>query len=184
MDMKYSLERITTEFSPLEDRIKLLSQIGAESSIVILLTRRLLSLVLPTLIERVDSSAGAAPDSSAATAGEATQAVAYQRMRQEFAQIAANSQLVPLAPVKAVQDSVALLPFAVDFKATKRALILVFREDGGTMATLALEDVQLRQWLQILYKCAEREGGWQLPQWPAWLTGASYAKAPQGLAVH
>jgi hypothetical protein len=119
-----------------------------------------------------------------APVGEVEQAAGYESLRQEFAQLAANEQLPPAAPVKAEQGGVAILPAAVDFKAGKNVFVLVFRDDGGTMATLALEEVQLRQWLQLLYKCAEREGGWQLTMWPAWLAGTSFTKAPQGLSVH
>lgn len=183
--MKYVLERITTEFSPLEDRIKLVSQVGGEGSITILITRRMLALVLPTLLERVNSAVAVLPNQRAASAAaESASAAGYESMRHEFAQLAANEQLAPAVPVKAVQGGATVLPSAVDLKASKDALILVFRDDSDTMATLALEDVQLRQWLQMLYKCAERQGGWQLPQWPTWLSGTNLSKVPQGLAVH
>lgn len=183
--MKYALERITTEFSLLEDRIKLVSQVAGEASITIMITRRLLGLILPTLLERVNSAVSLQPNQPVASAaGDNAPAAGYESMRHEFAQLAANEQLVPAVPVKAVHGGAIVLPSAVDFKASKEALILVFRDDSGTMATLALEDIQLRQWLQMLYKCAERQAGWQLPQWPTWLTGTNLTKAPQGLAVH
>lgn len=183
--MDYVLERITTEFSVLEDRVRLVCQVHAHDPIVIWITRRLLSLMMPSLLSHVSISVCAHPAQlGSAAASVAARAVEYEDMCHEFAQFSANELLTPIASVKADQGSKSVLPSAVDFKVSDKILVLVFRADDGTMATLAFDDVQLRQWLQILHKSVEGEGGWRLLQWPAWLSGESLSKAPQGLAIH
>lgn len=183
--MNYVLERVTTEFSSREDRIRLVSQVNGSDSMTIWITRRLLAMMLPTLLERVSSrAAGSSSTTPAVTALNDGPTAGYESLRQEFAQLAANEQLLPVAPVRPAHGSASILSTAVDFKVKNRTVILIFRDESDTMATLALEEVQLRQWLQMLHKCSEREASWLLPCWPAWLTGASFQKSPLGLPVH
>ena len=45
------MERLTTEYVPLEDRIKLTGQISSERIVVLWLTQRMLGMLLPHLFE-------------------------------------------------------------------------------------------------------------------------------------
>jgi len=151
------LQRITTQFSPEEDRIRLAGAAENGTQAVIWLTRRLLGLLVPVLLKQLDEQfAGASP--------------AYRQALQEFAQQAACDALGGSKPVHAGQDDETLVATAVDVGRTEFGALLTLRDQSGRAFALPLSKDALRQWLHILYQ-TDRKAGWQLPQWPDWLTG-------------
>jgi hypothetical protein len=157
--MTQILQRVTTEFSAEEDRIRIAGVTEEGRRVVIWLTRRLLGLLLPVLLEQLDKQFGA-------TSAE------HRLVLHEFAQQAACQSLGGAAAVVTAQDDVAVLPTTVDIKQTAAGVMLVFRSPASNALSLPLGSEVLRQWLHILYQavCA---ANWQLPQWPDWLTGAT-----------
>ncbi|WP_342116660.1 hypothetical protein [Pseudoduganella sp. OTU4001] len=156
--MEPVLQKVTTEFSPEEDRLRIAGVTEDGQQAVVWLTRRMLGMLLPLLVKQLDEQfLSATPE--------------HRDVLQEFAQQAAQDALdVGVEPVKAQQDAMTLLPLNVDLATMENGLLLTFRTDPGTGFRLPLSGDSLRQWLHILYK-AHTAANWQLPQWPAWLTG-------------
>lgn len=151
------LQRVTTEFSPEEDRIRVAGQAEDGQEVVVWLTRRLLGLLLPVLLQHLDQQfATASPE--------------HRDVLQEFAQQSACDALGGAEPVRAGQDAATILARDVDVTRAEDSVLLVFRNAAGAACQLPFTDENLRRWMQILYH-AERNANWQLPQWPAWLTG-------------
>ncbi|XLZ69844.1 hypothetical protein ABT364_25470 [Massilia sp. SR12] len=167
--MAHILERVTTIFSPEEDRIRIAGARQDGQQVVIWVTRRLLGFLLPHLLDRLDGQ-------FAATAPE------LRDTMQEFAQQTARSALGESAPVVAAQDDEVLLASAIDIGQTEVGVLLTFRDGGEKSFSLPLASDNLRQWLHILYQ-ADRAANWQLPQWPAWLTGET-GSAGAALSLH
>ena len=88
------LERLTTEYVEREDRIRLSGQLTHGDTVVLWLTQRLLSRLVPHL------SAWLARQLAPASSNPSVQA-AHQDIVQGFAQQAARAQLVPEPPVRA-----------------------------------------------------------------------------------
>ncbi|MCE3262030.1 MAG: hypothetical protein K0R43_1109 [Pseudoduganella sp.] len=165
--MAHILERVTTVFSPEEDRIRIAGARPGGQQVAIWLTRRMLGLLLPPLLQRLDGQFAATP-------------AELRDTMQEFAQQSAREALGGSAPVVAGQDDEVLLALAVDIGQTEVGVLLTFRDSDKAFSLPLASDV-LRQWLHILYK-ADQAAHWQLPQWPNWLTGA--ASADPASALH
>jgi len=163
------LKRVTTEFIPAEDRVRLSGE-SDDGPVVIWLTRRLLGLLLPVLLQRLDEQfASMMPE--------------HRDTLQEFAQQAARDSLEPSAPVVVGEEGAVMLAISADISRAEYGVVLTFRDEAEGAFSLPLASEALRQWLQILYR-ADQQAGWQLPQWPAWLTGDSdFVLEPLG-AVH
>ncbi|WP_374583584.1 hypothetical protein [Pseudoduganella sp.] len=169
--MAHILERVTTVFSPEEDRIRIAGARQDGQQVVIWVTRRLLGFLLPHLLQRLDGQFASTPPELRDT-------------MQEFAQQTARSALGESAPVVAAQDDEVLLASAIDIGQTEVGVLLTFRDGGEKSFSLPLASENLRQWLHILYQ-ADRAANWQLPQWPAWLTGETGAAgAGSSLSLH
>lgn len=178
MATNYVIERITTEFDIKEDRIRLAGALPGGEAIVVWLTRRLLSFLVPVLLERLE------PVSTLAT-GVAVPAPAdaYVELRKEFAQQAAREALQPAARVVAAPVSEQLLPAFVDVTPNNGVISLRFRDDAGNTATFAVNETGLRQWLHLLYR-ADQAGAWSLGVWPSWLRGIQRPAQDLGMTVH
>jgi hypothetical protein len=157
-DMTVNLEKITTEFSHEQDRIRITGETEQGGRSVIWLSRRLLGFLLPVLLSHLDRQF-------------ATVAPEHRDVLQEFAQQAARSSLGTTAPVAAAPAYETMLAVAVDVAGTAVGVLLTFRSgpQGGYRLPLTAES--LRQWLHILYQL-DQKAAWLLPQWPAWLSGA------------
>lgn len=169
--MAHLLERVTTVFSPGEDRIRIAGARQDGQQVVIWVTRRMLGFLLPPLLQQLEGQ-------FAATAPE------HRDTMQEFALQSARDALGASAPVVAAQDDEVLLATAIDIGQTEVGVLLTFRDGGEKAFGLPLTSDNLRQWLHILYK-ADQAANWQLPQWPAWLTGETGSVRPgPALSLH
>lgn len=172
--MTIALQRITTEYIPEEDRLRLSAQGGAGEPVVIWLTQRVLRLMLPSLLGWLERQGGA---------------VVSQTAVHSFVQQAARAQMQPVAPVAraAVETALATgatwLVQAVDLIMADTAVQLVFRGAAGDSASLTLAPTPLRQWLSILHE-HDRKAEWLLPVWPVWLSEAGQALADGPLVLH
>lgn len=167
--MSHILERVTTIFSPEEDRIRIAGARQDGQQVVIWVTRRLLGFLLPHLLQRLDGQ-------FASTAPE------LRDTMQEFAQQTARSAMGESAPVVSAQEDEVMLASAIDIGQTEVGVLLTFRDGVEKSFSLPLASDNLRQWLHILYQ-ADRAANWQLPQWPAWLTGDT-GHAGSAVALH
>lgn len=151
--MPIPLQRLTTVYSPPEDRIRISAEDAKGRVVVLWLTQRLLKRLLPALIEwheqRMGHRLGA-------------------EVRQSFAQISAVSRLKPQPPVVAPRQIEAGAIESIDLVRGANELRLVFKTRRFEPAELVFGEVTLRQWLDIVYQaCVEAE--WKDVPWPAWL---------------
>jgi len=144
-----NLERITTEYVEVEDRIRLTGESEDNQTIVLWLTQRLLTQIISHLLGLIEKQSPTPGEKGAPTSS----------LLQGFAQQAAEAELAPEKPVSTVSSSISWLIPDVDItlspKGTlvpllKRDIGAVAGQDDQAMATLTGGSKQLRQWLGIL----------------------------------
>ena len=162
--MENSLQRITSTYSDLEDRICLAGVDSTGQTVVLWLTQRLLNRLVPPLCQWLERQLGTSP---------------LSEVKQEFAQQKAWAELELQEPVRAEADNPGALVHSVDLKLARSGMGLLFKDAGGSVvASLQLESKPLRQWLNILHVQCQR-AAWQTDLWPSWVTDAQ-APRPAG----
>jgi hypothetical protein len=163
------LQKITTLYNEMEDRVQLAGEIEQGGAVVISLTQRLLQRMIPATLKWL------AGKEDAVTRGEVLQG---------FAQQAARAGLEPQVPVTASADSVAWLALEIDVTDHEHSLGLTFRGAGDDAnAALILPVVALRQWLNIMHDTYVK-AGWSLEQWPDWLREGAQVAPPTPGVLH
>ncbi len=151
--MTVELQRVTTEYVEIEDRIRLSGAVEHGAPVVIWLSQRLLARLIPPLLGWLD---GRASDP------------AHAQLLHGFAQQAAMGALLPQAPVRAATDTSHWLALSIDIGIAEQAVSLSFVGVDGQRARMSLAPQPLRQWLNIVYD-AYLKAEWPLALWPAWL---------------
>lgn len=159
------LQRITTEFVDVEDRILLRGQTTADQVVMIWLTQRLLGRLIPHLLGWLEK--------------QSVMDAQLAEVLQGFAQQAARTDLPPQAPVQCKADTCAWLVLSVDVVSAEEVLQLVFKGADDLSASLSLGAQALRQWLNILHD-QYRVAGWPLQLWPQWMT----PEVPANVRMH
>ncbi|GAB3444065.1 hypothetical protein NX773_01090 [Massilia solisilvae] len=157
------LQRVTTQYSHVEDRIGLSGEAADGKVQHVWLTQRLLGRLVPALCKPL-----------------AAQGDARAALLNSFEQQAAQAQLVAQEPVAAPAGNAAWVATRVDLSTTTQGVRLDLFGPNGETATFALPELALRQWLSILrrlYRVAE----WSDSLWPAWLDASAPADK---LALH
>ncbi|WP_079435509.1 hypothetical protein [Zoogloea sp. LCSB751] len=168
------LQRLTTEYVDLEDRIRLSGESAPGEAEVVWLTRRLVDRLVPHLCAWLEKQGGMGLASEDAGVADALQGFALQ---------AALQSLVPQPPVAPEQARRSWLVQSVDVTAGDDALQLVFRGEDDARVSLVLQAQALRQWLGILHaQCVA--GGWPLEAWPSWLAEPIPAGTPPAMVLH
>lgn len=164
------LQRITTEFIDHEDRIRLCGEVGANQSVVMWLTQRLLDRLVPFLLNWLEQQTGV---SAGVGADVRTEVV------NSFAQQAALASMTHQAPVQAHMAQQAWLVHAVDVTVNQDVVRLTFKGAGPAQqgASVSMQAQPLRQWLGILHEQCLR-AGWASASadhtgprsiWPEWM---------------
>lgn len=166
--MMPSLQRITTEYIDLEDRIRLAGEVENAAPVVIWLTQRLLQRLLPALLQWLECQGDATP---------------LAELLHGFAQQAARAELTPQTPVRAVAGCTAWLALSVDIAQSKEAVSLTFRGADGQDAVLTLATKPLRQWLGIVHD-AYLKADWPLNVWPDWVGASTLPAGLQAVVLH
>lgn len=176
-----TLQRITTEYVPLEDRIRLSGEDEREQTHILWLTQRLLSQVISHLLDLIEKQS---PSPGKSGGGESQ----ASSLMQGFAQQAAEAELRQETPVQTAAAAEGWLVQEVDIALSPEgALLLVFKREAGAVdqqseegvARLSVEAMQLRQWLGIIHAQWQR-AGWPLALWPSWMdeTSATVSAKP------
>ncbi len=152
--MAILIQRVTTRYSELEDRLLLQVELPDEETAEFWLSRRFLDRLLPVLIQQIDHS---------------KQRDAHYNMLQAFNQQAAISSMKPCEPVETVPKQHSFLITSVDIQANDQQVRLIFRIENSEYV-LNLDNTELRQWLWIIYK-AFQSAEWQSHLWPSWFKG-------------
>jgi hypothetical protein len=149
-----ALQRITTEYSEAEDRIRLTGELENAQPVVIWVTQRMLVRLLPLLFNWLQGQVGNA---------------AFANVMQDFAQQSAVADLSHQAPVQASEASVAWMVQSVDIAHSPEVVTLTFRSAQGQTATLSMDGKHLRQWLSTVRNAWEA-GQWPMEVWPHWIS--------------
>lgn len=185
------LQRLTTEFINVEDRIRLSGETDSGGTVRLWLTQRLLLRLLPLLFRWLDRHPGVSGEQAPAGSDEEDarqRDPARRESLQRFAQEDAQDSLESTTPVRAEQARIEWLVEEVDIASGDNGVKLVFKPTDNAAAedtiTLVLDTVALRKWLVILYRHF-RAAGWPQDVWPRWLREASRAQGPQsGTVLH
>ena len=152
------LQRITTEYVDLEDRVRVSGEAANAATVSLWLTQRLLgrlvAAILPWIAEGNDG---------------------YQAVKNGFSQAAARAGLQRQPPVLA--QAAPCLVTKVDLHHNAEALTLKFCSADGLVAELTLQRQDVRQWLNILYD-AWRAAGWPAGVWPDWMDAQAAPTPP------
>jgi hypothetical protein len=169
------LTRLTTEYVPAEDRLRLAGETGPQRTVVMWLTRRLLDRLLPHLLEwLVARGAGQAQPADGG----------YGELLQGMAQQSARAALPAQPPVDAAGASLEWLVLSVDVSTDAACVRLSFAApEGAESITLDFEQQPLRQWLNIVHD-RYRQAEWSMDLWPSWMTEAARPTEPAGAVLH
>lgn len=162
------LQRITTEYVDVEDRIRVAGEVSGGAPVLLWLTQRLLQRLLPVLLQGLE---GQGADTLNA------------EVLHGFAQQAARAELLPEPPVQAGQTSMAWLVLSVDITQSPDAVRLSFKGAHDHQVSLTMASKPLRQWLGILCD-AYRKAGWSLQVWPPWLQESGEPAFQQAVVLH
>jgi hypothetical protein len=164
-----TLKRITTEYQPLEDRVRLSGEAASGSVIVVWITQRLLGRLVPEMARWLE-----------AQEKPATDAVLVQSFKQQKA----SAMVGPQSPVPAEQATNDWLATAADVQRRRGLLILAFRgASAEESVTLELSPLALRQWLNMLL-IAYARADWPVTVWPLWMREQLAARAPLPQLLH
>lgn len=157
------VRRFTTRYVAQEDRIRLSVELASDAVQIYWLTRRLLNLLVPRLLERLDQS----PSTRAAPRVQA-------QVAQKFSQQAAVSSLqkqkdvAPRAAQAGTAPVVSVVVTSLDIRHTKGGVVLDLKGGADVLQSLPFGENELRQWLNVVFRQYEA-GGWHETFWPAWL---------------
>ena len=148
------LQRLTTTYDAIQDRIRLTGEADAGGRVVLWLTQRLLNRLVAYLSQWLEQQGGAQ---------------AHAALVLAFEQQVAVAGLVPQAPVSSGVDALERLVESVDVRADAGLVVLLLKGAGGEpLARLGLVPVALRQWLGIVH-AGYGQAGWPMDVWPGWM---------------
>lgn len=171
------LQKITTEYSQTEDRIKLTGVAEGGRQVAIWLTLRLMQRLVPVLVKQLKVEEVVKPSSSPRSA-------ARQSLVQSFAQQSARAALAPQQPVVQNEGTAVWLAQGVEVNVNASRVLMTFTCGNGKAAKIPMSNKVLRQWLGIVfdkYRAAE----WPIDVWPEWVVrGQEVQGAPSQHALH
>lgn len=157
MDM-IRFERFTTEYDPVEDRVRISGAGGGGGQATAWLNLRMLRLLIPPLAGWIERRGDAASPAASPAVRQFHQAAAVAAMT------AAQAE-VPAVPA----SGPGLLAVSVDYTDLGAAMRLVFKDrDGSPFASVDFPEPALRQWLGIVVN-AHIAAGWPMDAVPDWL---------------
>lgn len=172
------LKRITTQYDPVEDRIRVTGTGDDGRTLTLWLTQRLLNRLAAHLCQGLENKA--------AKPARSPEQPLRTHVEQAFAQQRAKAEQGRLPPVVPSTDTPQWRVDNVDVKLGKGGARLTFKGAGDSQqALLTLAQPALRQWLGIVYE-QYRRSGWPLQAWPAWMEEAATATpaSPPAGALH
>lgn len=179
-DTALSLQRLTTDFVALQDRVRLQGELESGSVVVLWLTQRLLNRLLPVLWGWLElQAAGSAALSSVALSPPSLVELEHHYWEQHTARLLRQ----PQAPVHAQVGACEWLVEVVDVQRTPQWLRLLLRAPGQQPVALLLQPLALRRWLDILLQ-QYAEGQWPTTNWPLWMTVAAAVISVGPAALH
>lgn len=156
-----SLQRITSQYIETEDRFQLTGETTAHGTVAIWLTQRLLSKLLPHLVNWLEQGG------RVTSINNPVDERIIEHL-QDFAQLAAQKDLSLQPAVSVSSETLVWLAHTVDVVHLPDAVKLVIKGDNNREASLLLNSKELRQWLSILHKLWTA-AAWSGTFWPIWI---------------
>ena len=164
------IQKMTVEYHPLEDRLRLSVQINDSESYLLWMTAKLTVAAVAAILKTLDKS----------------QPVYQVTERKPFQQWEQSAALLKFKAIPAVKAAVtrADLVQSVDISRRGENYALTFHGVNHTEARLSLTATQMRQWLQIVYQ-QFLQAKWSLAVWPAWFDRSQRLENPsQSTVLH
>jgi hypothetical protein len=152
------LEKLTLDYVAAEDRILLRAQDQSGTVVTFWLTLRMSRALVKALLAYLENVTP-------------TRATSDRELMQAFRQTSALMKFEPSAVVQTT-DAAPLLVTTLDLQRKPKGVLLQLPIPDADMAELALDSVQLRQYLHILRNMFVR-AEWPLDDWPAWMNEAA-----------
>ena len=183
--------RATLAYHQIEDRISLTCAVSNDECVVLWLTARLASQLVPHLCQAVaqlpdvtsnDGDGDGDGDQEGTDNDLAT--LAHEPASDAASESGSAQGPNPEAPVVAGADSAAWLVTAIDLTNGPMLVQLGFRDDQGHPPLLfSLEHTQLAQWSEGLKSCYA-QAGWSMECWHMPAGAGSQNDATQRVALH
>lgn len=174
------LTRITLEYVPLEDRMRMTGRTPEGAVVVLWLTQRLFARLLVRLFPLLVPPG---PPGAAAPAADAPQQAEAQAQLHAMAQEAARLEQKPLEPVSAQVAVRQCLVHNANLNVELRRMRIGWCHKDEEVAWMALTPEGLRKWLNIVHD-AWREAGWPAGLWPQWMQQAAAGRGGPRKSVH
>ncbi len=186
--MSDELQRITTTYVEVEDRLSLTGILAHGMTVQLWLTQRLLNRLVPPLSNWLQHRSHLVTGhAQAGIAPAAKVALADQEMVQGFAQHSARAQMKPQPPVHATPASATWVVSNVQLSLGPQAVLLRFppHQADQPAVTLHLSAQLLRQWLDIVFDQVVR-ADWPTTAWPPWIAEdrPDLTPPPRAVVVH
>ena len=165
-----AINRLTTQFVDLEDRIQVRGATATGKAVTLWLPQRLLNRVILPLCKRLDPTEGKDP---------------VAEVKNSFAQQVAVQSMTPQPAVQPKPNADAFTIRSISIRARTSATDVIFDdrvEQDGSRFSITLDDQQLRQWLSILH-AQYVKAEWSLHAWPDWVEKAKRAIGQQPLLM-
>ena len=160
------INRFTTQYDPMEDRIRLTGADDRGQTLSLWLTQRLLNRLVPHLCVGLEKRFGAF-----ASKGNGQSLSAH--VVQSFAQEKARTALPRSRPVVPTVDAPQWRVETVDVKNAPGGVRLTLKgPTEAEQASLVLSTPAQRQWLGIVYE-QYRCASWPMQVWPHWMVEAA-----------
>ena len=180
-----SVTRATLAYSQIEDRISLTCAVCNDECVVLWLTARLATQLVPHLCHAVTQVPDAHPTNGDLEATDDNSPNSADASDRDETPVAGSAQeRVPEAPVVAGADSATWVVTAIDLTNGPMLVHLGFRDDQGhAPVLLSLEHTQLAEWSEGLKRCYT-QAGWPMDCWHMPAGASPQSHATRRIALH
>ena len=162
-----SLKRITTSYSPEEDRLAIVGEQDNGAAVRIWITKRISDQLVSHFIKIITPNCEDSFYAELAAGAALKQAIAKR---------------IPQEPVPLDKIGEEWLVSKVEVKASSKAVTLVFEGGDSFQTNLSMNADGLRNWLSIIRNTYEK-AGWSRAGWPGWLARQS-SPLPSDRVLH
>ena len=177
--------RATLAYNQTQDRISLTCALKNEDCVVLWLTARLASQLVPHLCRAVTQVPDAPPTNGDPALSDHDAPTSAEALDRDKTPVARGAQEpAPEAPVVAGADSAAWVVTAIDLTNGPMLVQLGFRDDQGhAPVLLSLEHIQLAEWSEGLKRCYVH-AGWPMDCWQLPASASPQRYATRRVALH
>ena len=177
--------RATLAYNQIQDRISLTCALNNEECVVLWLTARLASQLVPHLCQLVAQLPHiTSGDGDQEGLDNESAPLAHEPATDATSEAGSAQNPSPEAPVVAGVDSAAWVVTAIDLTNGPMLVQLGFRDDQGHAPVLfSLEHTQLAEWSEGLKRCYT-QAGWSLDCWHMPAGASPQSHATRRVAVH